>query len=510
MLELQRYGLTWDEGRSILVLRRCHTTVGYLHSLGPDPYHRDHFKGSYGPYRQSLRTEIYRKYANEIVQSSKAYRCFCSADRLDKLARRRNELGLPLGYDRKCVELSAHEAEDRAARVPYVIRLKAAYDGIGSNPKAVTPVQEQEVFNDPILLKSDGHPTYHFANVVDDHLMQITHVIRGNEWASVTPLHVALYEAFGWEPPFFCHVPLVVDQSGQKLSKRDKNCDLATYQGPSGVDPEVLLNFVALLGWSHGEKSDVFTLEELERVFRPNFTKGNAMLNLEKLYFLQKMHTKRIIDKASTQSTKFQALVDDIRREVDNQISSIEISEPALRHMIERLVRADAHAFSGLSFSPQAAPVAEFVMRNAYFFTALNNRPPHTLGVDIALPNVHTVALALCLTPASAWNVGNLVGAVEALTLPTGRPEPSDPSLRVSPDEHVRKFRKGLFHWLRWALLAGSPGPPIFTTMELLGRERSHQRIQDAIRLSRASEQGGELRWTKPSIEVQMAARSDR
>lgn len=228
---------------------------------------------------QSERTTIYRTHAHDLVSNGHAYRCFCSSERLDSLARHRNAAGLSAGYDRQCADIPAAESEERASKnETHVVRLRAndypmfndlVYGKTGQNrPKSKLDMIER-VWDDPILVKSDGHPTYHLANVVDDHLMDITHVIRGTEWMPSTPMHVALYNAFNWTPPSFGHVPLLVDKAGQKLSKRNADIDLSSFKDKQGLFPETLVNFAALLGWSHTQKSDVFNLEELEQIVRP-------------------------------------------------------------------------------------------------------------------------------------------------------------------------------------------------------------------------------------------------
>ncbi|CAG8377159.1 unnamed protein product [Penicillium salamii] len=249
--DLQWAGLNWDEG----------PVVG----------------GPYGPYRQSERTDLYRSHANDLISNGHAYRCFCSAERLDTMAQHRSQAGLTPGYDRKCGDLSAEESEDRAANgETHIIRLKVegypmfndlVYGKTGQNkPNNKKLDFIDRVYDDPILIKSDGHPTYHLANVVDDHCMKITHVIRGTEWMPSTPMHMALYNAFKWTPPQFGHVPLLVDQKGQKLSKRNADIDLSSFKDKQGVFASTLVNFAALLGWSHSQKSDVLSLQELEQI----------------------------------------------------------------------------------------------------------------------------------------------------------------------------------------------------------------------------------------------------
>jgi glutamyl-tRNA synthetase len=246
--DLEWAGLSWDEG--------------------PDK------GGPYGPYRQSERTAIYQKHAHDLVESGHAYRCFCSTQRLRELADFQNSTGLPVSYDRKCADIPKEESDDRASKGEgHVIRLRMpatnrpfydlVYGKVGGAKGVAGRERQDGAYDDSILLKSDQQPTYHLANVVDDHLMKITHVVRGSEWLTSTPKHMAMYDAFGWEPPQFAHVGLLVNESQAKLSKRDFDVDIASYRDKLGILPEALSNFVALLGWSHLSRSDCKSMEEL-------------------------------------------------------------------------------------------------------------------------------------------------------------------------------------------------------------------------------------------------------
>ena len=274
--------------------------------------------GPYGPYVQSTRTSIYNRFADRLLSSHNAYRCFCSSERLHQATAHRHKMGLPPGYDRTCLQIKPEESDERARQGQhFVIRLKTPpilpsfsdlVVGIIRQPTKGAQRSHTGVYDDTILMKSDGQPTYHFANVVDDHLMKITHVIRGSEWLPSTPLHAAIYQAFGWEPPLFGHVSLLVDEHGDKLSKRDQRTNLDSYRGQAGVDPDVLLNFVALLGWSHQAKSDIMTLDEITKIFTPKFTRGNAMVTMAKLNYLQSSHIQRIIHESNSRPRSFEEL----------------------------------------------------------------------------------------------------------------------------------------------------------------------------------------------------------
>ena len=231
-----------------------------------------------------------------------------------------------MGYDRACATLTSEESYNRAALgEPHVIRLKSPEQPPVVQDLIFGKVQDKwkdyrnknagdSAWDDPILLKSDGMPTYHLANVIDDHLMRITHVIRGSEWLSTTSRHIALYNAFGWEPPLFAHVGLLVDAHGQKLSKRDSgvDTDIKSYRD-KGYLPEALVNFVSLLGWSHKEGIDFMTLQKMVEIFAPKFTKGNTTVNLGKLAFLQKKHAAV---RAEQGGQAFEDMVDSVAEEV--------------------------------------------------------------------------------------------------------------------------------------------------------------------------------------------------
>ncbi|KKK14919.1 glutamyl-tRNA synthetase [Aspergillus rambellii] len=444
--DLQWAGLQWDEG----------PVVG----------------GPYGPYRQSERTALYRSHADDLIQNGHAYRCFCSADRLDAFARHRSQAGLPPGYDRKCADISPEESAEKAATgETHVVRLKVegypmfedlVYGKTGQNRSPNKLDLIERVYDDPILLKSDGHPTYHLANVVDDHCMKITHVIRGTEWMSSTPLHVALYNAFKWTPPRFGHVPLLVDKSGQKLSKRNADIDLTFFKDKQGIFPETLVNFAALLGWSHTQKSDVFGLEELEQIFNLKITRGNTVVAFEKLWFLQKAHAQRFAANGGPQFDKLTSMVSKAVQSTTptEQLANI-LQSRSLNEYVMPLLQADAKSFTNAS---------EFVQRNFTFFTTKLERPVYTptAGSTIAMSTLHTAAAALCLVPERNRNT-------------PGSGEGEEEKIRIATE---KAFKKELYHYLRWALSAGAPGPGIPETMQILGRAESVRRLQEAMHLT--------------------------
>lgn len=244
-------------------------------------------KGDFGPYIQSKRTEIYRKYAQELMDNGQAYRCFCTKERLDEMREKQAANKQAPMYDRKCLDLPESEIQAKIeAGEPFIIRQKIPYELIRFKDLIRGNVQfDGKTIDDQVLMKSDGFPTYHLANVVDDHLMEITHVIRGEEWLPSTPKHIALYKSFGWNPPEFAHLPLLLNADRTKLSKRQGDVAVEDYI-KKGYTKEAIINFVVFLGWNPGggEENEIFTLRELEEKFSiEKVHKSGAVFNLEKL-----------------------------------------------------------------------------------------------------------------------------------------------------------------------------------------------------------------------------------
>ena len=225
--------------------------------------------GPLGPYRQSERTEIYQKYCQQLLDAGKAYKCFATATELKEMREVAAKMGKRIGYDRRYRNLSLEEIEKREKEgQSYVVRLKVPLTGECvyedmTKGRITCPWSD---IDDQILLKSDGFPTYHLANVVDDHLMKITHIIRGDEWMASTPKHALLYDVFGWERPKFMHMPLLLGSDGKKLSKR-KNPTSVFYYKESGYLPEAFINFLTLMGYSMPEDREIYTLDEIIQDF---------------------------------------------------------------------------------------------------------------------------------------------------------------------------------------------------------------------------------------------------
>lgn len=260
-------GLQWDEGPDI--------------------------GGSFGPYRQSERTHIYQKYCQKLLEEKKAYKCFATEKELQEMREIAKKTGQKSGYDRRYRNLSDEEIEEREKKgQPYVVRLKVPLVGecvFEDQIKGRISCPWSDI-DDQILLKSDGFPTYHLANVIDDHLMGISHVIRGDEWISSTPKHILLYEYFGWEAPEFMHMPLLLGLDGKKLSKR-KNPTSIYYYRDCGYLPEAFINFLSLMGYSMPEDQEIYTIQELISSFDPSrFGRSGAVFDTQKLDWLNQQY----------------------------------------------------------------------------------------------------------------------------------------------------------------------------------------------------------------------------
>lgn len=253
--------------------------------------------GLYGPYMQSERLDLYKKYAFDLVDKGEAYFCFCTEDRLNSLREEADILKVPFMYDGHCKNISLEEAKKRiTAGEKYVIRQKMPKEGSTSYDDLVYGkiTVENSVLEDQILLKSDGYPTYNFANVIDDHLMDITHVVRGNEYLSSTPKYLLLYKAFGWESPVYVHLPHIVKEGGKKISKRDGDSTFMDLYN-EGYLPEAIINYLALLGWSPSNNQEIFTMEELIENFNASrINTSPAVYDIMKLRWVNSHYIKKL------------------------------------------------------------------------------------------------------------------------------------------------------------------------------------------------------------------------
>lgn len=260
---LKWLGLTWDEGPDI--------------------------GGPFGPYRQSDRREIYHQYSQQLLDEGHAFRCFCTTERLDNLRESQRQAGEDIGYDGHCMHLSNADVEAKvAAGEPHVVRMKIPTEGtcvIKDTLRDDVEIDWKQI-DMQVIMKSDGLPTYHLASVVDDHLMEISHIMRGEEWISSTPKQLALYQYFGWEPPIYTHLPLLRNADKSKLSKR-KNPTSITYFRELGILPEALVNFLGMMGWTMPNGQEVFSLDDMTREFDASrISLGGPVFDQDKLSWL--------------------------------------------------------------------------------------------------------------------------------------------------------------------------------------------------------------------------------
>jgi glutamyl-tRNA synthetase len=434
VLRIEDTDRTRSTRESEAAILRALRWVGLQWDEGPD------IGGPYGPYRQSERTDLYREHAWELVRRGHAYPCFCTAERLAELRAQQLKAKQDPGYDSLCRAIPADEANRRVqAGEPFVIRLNVPDAGqtVVHDRLRGDLAFQNALIDDQILLKSDGFPTYHLANVVDDHLMRITHVIRAEEWISSTPKHVLLYEAFGWEMPEWIHMPLLRNPDGSKISKRKQPVSIDYYRD-IGILPEALRNFLALMGWSFGGDREKFTLEEMIQEFsweRVNL--GAPVFDLEKLAWLNGTYIRDLSPEELLRRLRDWRLGDEF---LLNVIPLVQ----------ERIRRLD-----------------EFVPATSFFLTGdLDYR-----GVPELVPKNRTPA-------ETAKILGEVLEILDA-TRDTD-PEALEARLRALADERGWKTRE-LFMTLRVTVTGRTASPPLFDTMRVVGREITRRRLRQAI-----------------------------
>jgi glutamyl-tRNA synthetase len=401
-----------------------------------------------GPYFQSERLDMYQKYAQKLVDEGKAYYCFCQPERLDKMRQEQMARKLPPGYDRHCREMveAQVEAEKAKGTIP-VVRFKSPLEG----KTAVTDLIRGEVvfengtLDDFVLLKSDGYPTYHLANIVDDHFMNISHVLRAEEWLSSTPRHVLLYNALGWQPPHFAHLPMILGPDKSKLSKRHGATAINEYQD-QGYLPEAMINFLALLGWSLDDKTEIMTVEEIIKNFSiERVSKTAAVFNIVKLEWMNGMYIRALSPQEfSDRSLPFveQALPAGVKRPID----------AGYLEQIAPLVQERAKTLS------EVPSLVDF------FFTSTVEYDRESLCGKLDSKQASDILgkSNAALEKTLAWDAEQLEAAIRPLTEELG--------LKAGP----------FFGVLRVAVTGRSASPPLFQTMEVLGREICLARLATA------------------------------
>lgn len=406
-------------------------------SEGPD------VGGPYGPYRQSERTEIYRKHAYDLLERGRAYKCFATAEELAEMREIASKQGKRVGYDRRYRNLSPEEVKEReAAGQSFVIRLKVPLTGecvFDDAVKGKISAPWADI-DDQVLLKSDGFPTYHLANVVDDHLMKITHVIRGDEWMSSTPKHILLYESFGWTPPTFMHMPLLLGKDGRKLSKR-KNPTSIFYFRDSGYLPEALMNFLTLMGYSMPGDKELYTLGEIIRDFDPKrIGISGAFFDIQKLNWLNQ---KKIIE----------TIPED---KLWERLKNWSFNETFMQKLMP-LAHTRIKTFS------------EFMQLCDFFFIHDLQLTPEKICPKGAAPE-----LISCLAQAMIWHMDtseNWTGA--------GFEQASREVAEIFGVHHKKVVIQMLFP----IIMGKHQGPPLFDSVTLLGKDRTRVRLLNAIEL---------------------------
>lgn len=400
--------------------------------------------GPYGPYRQSERTELYRKYANELLQKGMAYRAFDTSEELDAMRERQKNAGIAAKYDRTVMRSEYTLGPDETQRLldsgaDYCIRLKVPVSGdirFNDIVRGEVIVNARDV-DDQILLKSDGFPTYHLANVVDDHLMQISHVIRGEEWLPSTPKHVLLYQAFDWEMPRFAHLPLLLNPDKSKMSKRFGDVFAKSFR-EKGFFPDALVNFVALLGWNPTADREIFTMDELiEHFSLEKVNKAGAVFDTKKLEWMNAQYL-RAADAQSLLPALQQILHD----------GSIEISDERAKHIL-------------ILLRERITFLNEIPTFGAYMFT-------ESYEIDEEYKAKH-------------WNeeTNTIINAL----LPILKQAESFDHVQLNETIGVYSKEHGIaskfiIHPLRMMLTGKQVGAGLYETMEVLGKETCINRIE--------------------------------
>jgi glutamyl-tRNA synthetase len=403
-------------------------------------------EGACGPYVQSQRLPLYREHAQRLVQQGHAYYCFCTQRRLDDLRRQQEEKKLPIAYDRHCRVLRNDEVEHRLrANEPSVIRMKAPLDGETTFVDRIRGkiTIANSMVDDQVLLKSDGFPTYHLAVVVDDHLMGISHVIRGEEWISSTPKYLLLCHFFGWQLPQFAHLPLLLNPDKSKLSKRQGGATVEEYR-EKGYLPEAIVNFVALLGWNPGDDRELFTLDELTREFSlERVGRSGAIFNVEKLNWLNFQHLRR-----KPAEEVLQLLKEQMNRA---GIDAGRFRDDYLLRVIE-------------SMRERAVFVKDFVEKCPYFFN-----PPESYEEEIVRKRWKKETPDYLRT---------LIAELDGMHEPTK----ADYEAALDKVAAALNIRKGeLIHPLRLAVSGTGVGPGLYDILFILGKQETIRRVQTAI-----------------------------
>jgi glutamyl-tRNA synthetase len=409
--------------------------------------------GGFGPYVQSERFELYKEYTQKLIETGFAYHCFCTSERLDQLREdQKKSKSKEQGYDRFCSHLSKEEVQQNIEEgKSYVIRFKIPVEGKTTLTDVILGDiirKNKDVSPDPIILKSDGYPTYHLANVIDDHLMEISHVLRAQEWIPTGPMHVLIYQAFGWEPPLYCHLPLVVGKDGSKLSKRHGSTSVIEFR-EGGYLPEAIINYISLLGWSFDDSREFFTKEELKQLFTlEKINKAPAVFDYRKLDWFNGQYI-RLKENNELKALLLPILVKDKIISDPPTEKDIGIFDGVFPIIKERLKKT--------------TDISEIVK---FLFKEIKN-----WNTEDAIPKkkdkVDTIAmLRLAKT---------LLDGIEGRTV-----EENEALFHKTAEEKGVKLGQ-LMQPLRVAVTGTTMSPPMFESISLLGIDRAVKRIDDLI-----------------------------
>ncbi len=430
---LRWIGLSWDEGPDV--------------------------GGDHGPYRQSDRTAIYSEYIKKLLDAGHAYHCFCTPERLNEMRAKQRAGKEGIRYDRKCLGLSdsdvKHLMDDD---VPFVVRLKVPEEGtcVFKDRLRGEIKKEYASIDDQILIKSSGMPTYHMANVVDDHLMGITHVIRGEEWISSTPKHILLYERFDWDPPEFIHMPLLLNPNGSKLSKR-KNPTSVLYYRDAGFLPEALLNFLGLMGYSFPGDEEKTTVDEMIASFDiDRISLGGSIFDIKKLLWLNGRYIRENLEP----------------KELLERLKEWRFNDSFIGNVIPLMHK-------------RMETLGDFMPKVGFLFTHdvsydTESLVPH--GRESADIPAVIQTLLWSFENQTEWTPSSIESAIKTVVTFWNWP--------------VRDITGILFT----VIMGASVGPPLYESMEILGRDLSRARVLSALELmggiSRNRTKSLEKEWT--------------
>jgi glutamyl-tRNA synthetase len=414
--------------------------------------------GDYGPYVQSERSELYRKYADQLVDEGKAYHCFCSTQRLNELRENQKKEKKNYGYDRHCRDISDEEIEKKKNEgLKSVIRLKIPLEGKTSFEDLLLGTvtrKNKDISTDPVLLKSDGFPTYHLANVVDDHFMEITHILRAQEWIPSGAMHVLLYKAFGWEPPAYCHLPMVMGKDGQKLSKRHGSTSLVDFR-KRGYLPEAIINYVTMVGWAYDDNREFFTKEELEKLFSlEKINKAPGVFDYKKLEWFNGQYIRK-----KSEAELIDEVIPYLKQ--DGIISeSVTDQEMMIIKNMMSLMSERLHFMSDIS------ELSKFLFKDITEYT-LSDIIPKKMDFQ--------------------GTIKALEGARELIEGFESRTDEENEELFRKKSEEVHVKLGSMLMPLRVAISGSKISPPIFGSLRLLGVDKALKRIDRVIELLKAA-----------------------